>query len=63
VRERYKYFSAASPPDPAISPPGVRHLLYGHRPHIYRVIYRVLEKQKEVDVLHVRHGARNELKA
>ncbi len=35
-----------------------RHLLYGHKPHIYRVIYRVLEKQKQVEVLHIRHGAR-----
>jgi plasmid stabilization system protein ParE len=37
-----------------------RHLLYGHKPHVYRVIYRVLEKQKLVEVLHVRHGARRE---
>ena len=35
-----------------------RHLLYGNKPHVYRVIYRVLEKQKQVDVLHIRHGAR-----
>jgi toxin ParE1/3/4 len=35
-----------------------RHLLYGNKPHIYRAIYRVLEKQKQVEVLHVRHGAR-----
>jgi toxin ParE1/3/4 len=35
-----------------------RHLLYSHKPHIYRVIYRVLEKQKQVEVLHIRHGAR-----
>lgn len=35
-----------------------RHLLYGHKPHIYRVIYRVREKQKKVEVLHIRHGAR-----
>jgi toxin ParE1/3/4 len=40
----------------------LRHLLYGHKPHIYRVIYRVLEKQKLVEVLHVRHGARRRLK-
>ena len=39
-----------------------RHLLYGHKPHIYRVIYRVTEKPKQVDVLHVRHGARRRLK-
>ena len=36
----------------------LRHLLYGHKPHIYRVIYRVLERQQRVEVLHIRHGAR-----
>jgi toxin ParE1/3/4 len=36
----------------------LRHLLYGRKPHIYRVIYRVTEKSKQVDVLHIRHGAR-----
>ena len=41
----------------------LRHLLYGHKPYIYRVIYRVREKQKQVDVLHIRHGARRKLKA
>ena len=40
----------------------VRHLLYGHKPHIYRVIYRVTEKSKQVDVLHIRHGARQRFK-
>jgi toxin ParE1/3/4 len=43
--------------------PNLRHLLYGHKPHIYRVIYRVLEKRKQVDVLHIRHGARRSFKA
>jgi plasmid stabilization system protein ParE len=37
-------------------------LLYGHKPHIYRAIFRVLEKQKRVEVLHVRHGARRRFK-
>jgi plasmid stabilization system protein ParE len=41
----------------------VRHLLYGNRPHVYRVIYRVIEKQKRVEVLHIRHGARQEFGA
>jgi plasmid stabilization system protein ParE len=41
----------------------LRHLLYGNKPHIYRAIFRVLEKQKQVDVLHIRHGARQRLKA
>jgi len=36
----------------------LRHLLYGNKPHIYRTIYRVLEKQKQVEVLHIHHGAR-----
>lgn len=39
--------------------PKLRHLLYGHKPHVYRVIYRVSEKSKHVDILHVRHGARH----
>jgi plasmid stabilization system protein ParE len=42
---------------------GFRHLLYGRKPHIYRIIYRVLEKQKQVEVLHIRHGARRKFRA
>ena len=48
---------AATPEDSTI-----RHLLYGNKPHIYRAIYRVLEKQKQVEVLHIRHGARRRFK-
>lgn len=40
----------------------LRHLLYGHKPHIYRVIYRVTDNRKQVDVLHIRHGARQRFK-
>ncbi len=36
----------------------LRLLLYGHKPHIYRVIYRVLKRQQRIEVLHIRHGAR-----
>ncbi len=36
----------------------LRHLLYGRKPHIYRVIYRVAGKSKQVDALHIRHAAR-----
>jgi toxin ParE1/3/4 len=36
----------------------LRHLLYGNQPHIYRVIYRIHERQRRVDVLHIRHGRR-----
>jgi plasmid stabilization system protein ParE len=41
----------------------IRHLLYGRQPHAYRVIYRVREKQRRVEVLHIRHGARQKVKA
>jgi toxin ParE1/3/4 len=40
----------------------LRHLLYGNKPHIYRAIYRVLEIRKQVEVLHIRHGARQGFK-
>ena len=36
----------------------LRHLLYGRKPHIYRVIFRIQEQRKKVEVLHIRHGAR-----
>jgi plasmid stabilization system protein ParE len=36
----------------------LRQLLYGRKPHVYRVIYRVLERKRQVEVLHIRHGAR-----
>jgi toxin ParE1/3/4 len=34
----------------------LRHLLYGK----YRIIYRIIERQQQVEVLHVRHGAMDE---
>ena len=40
----------------------LRHLLYGDKPHVYRVIYRVVEKRKQVNVLHIRHAARRRFK-
>jgi len=41
----------------------LRHLLYGHKPHVYRVIYRVFEKQERVEVLHIRHGRRQKFRS
>jgi mRNA-degrading endonuclease RelE of RelBE toxin-antitoxin system len=41
----------------------LRHLLYGKKPHVYRVIYQVDEKRQTVWVLHIRHAARRKLKA
>jgi toxin ParE1/3/4 len=40
----------------------LRHLLYGRKPHVYRAIYRVVEKERRVEVLHIRHGARRAFK-
>ncbi len=42
--------------------PQFRHLLYGHKNHVYRVIFRVLEVKRTVEVLHLRHGARRRFK-
>ena len=39
----------------------LRQLLYGKKPHIYRVIYEVNEKQRMVKVFHIRYGARSTL--
>jgi addiction module RelE/StbE family toxin len=36
----------------------LRELHYGNPPHIYRIIYRVDERAKQVTVLHIRHRAR-----
>ena len=36
----------------------LRQLLYGNKPHVYRIIFRVIETKKAVEVLHIRHGAR-----
>jgi plasmid stabilization system protein ParE len=39
----------------------LRQLLYGRKPHIYRVIYAIDETRRIVTVLHIRHGARDAL--
>jgi mRNA-degrading endonuclease RelE of RelBE toxin-antitoxin system len=39
-----------------------RHLLYGKKPHVYRVLYEVDEERQAVWVLTIRHGARRKLK-
>jgi toxin ParE1/3/4 len=36
----------------------LRNLLYGNKPHIYRVIYEVDEPNRLIKVFHIRHGAR-----
>lgn len=37
----------------------LRQLLYGRRPHVYRIIYEIDEGNRVVSVLHIRHGARD----
>jgi toxin ParE1/3/4 len=42
--------------------PEGRHLwqlLYGGRPHVYRIIYAIDERRRVVSVVHIRHGARD----
>ena len=39
----------------------LRHLLYGKKPHVYRIIYEVAERDKVVRVLTIRHGAMDEV--
>jgi toxin ParE1/3/4 len=41
----------------------LRQLLYGSKPHVYRVIYEIDERRQEVWVLTIRHGARKRLEA
>ncbi len=38
----------------------VRHLLYGRRPNVYRILFTI--EEKTVFVLHIRHGRRQPLK-
>jgi toxin ParE1/3/4 len=34
----------------------VRQLLYGHKPHVYRILYTI--EGDTVSIVHVRHGRR-----
>lgn len=47
------------PPAPEARRSGkpLRHLLYGKKPHVYRVIYEINEPEKLVRVITIRHGA------
>lgn len=46
----------AAPEDPAL-----RHLLYGKRPNVYRIIYEIDEKTSTVNVLHIRARGRDSM--
>jgi toxin ParE1/3/4 len=43
-------------PENRDSPADVRHLLYGRRPHVYRILFAI--EGDVVQVLHIRHGRR-----
>jgi plasmid stabilization system protein ParE len=63
--ERALFTLEESPTRCPITPenPQFRHLLYGKKPSVYRVIYRVLEQEKNVEIVHIRHGARQPFKS
>ena len=44
-----------------VEDPQLRHLLYGRGRGVYRIIYRVLEAERRVEVLHIRHGSRDRM--
>ena len=49
--------------DPARAPvtpenDSLRHLLYGRKPNVHRMIYAIDERDRVVTVVHIRHGAR-----
>jgi len=47
-------------PESAVFPFEVRHLLYGHSPHVYRILFTI--ENETVHILHIRHGRRRPLK-
>jgi len=42
----------------ALEGAGLRQLLYGRRPHVYRIVYRVDDERQTVSIVHIRHRAR-----
>jgi plasmid stabilization system protein ParE len=38
----------------------LKHLLHDHRKHVYRIIFRISEAHKKVEVIHIRHGAQSD---
>jgi hypothetical protein len=44
-----------------IFPYEVRHLLYGHKPHVYRILFTI--RGDTVSILYIRHGRRQSMSA
>ena len=40
----------------------IRCLLFGKRRHVFRILYEVEDARKTVWILHIRHGARRDIK-
>ena len=38
-----------------------RHLLYGRNTDVYRVVFKIIEAPKLVEIVHIRHGAQRPL--
>jgi len=36
----------------------LRYLLFGNKPHVYRILYRIDQSSQRVVIRHIRHGAR-----
>ena len=50
-------------PERGKSVPGankVRQLIFGEKPDVYKILYRIDRKNRAVNVLHIRHGARQD---
>jgi toxin ParE1/3/4 len=58
--ERFPRRCQRAPEAPRTGRP-LRHLLYGTKPNLYRVLYEIDETRKLVRVLTIRHGARDTL--
>jgi toxin ParE1/3/4 len=58
-------FSLETPPARgAVAPerPHLRHLLYGNKPHVYRILYTISQNPQVINIAQIRHGARQPLK-
>ncbi len=40
----------------------LRQILYGNKPHFYRIIYSIDLAEKRVIIIHIRHGAQDAFK-
>ena len=47
---------------PSRDHPGIRQLIHGTRPHLYRVLYRIDDDARLVLILHMRHGRRDKIR-